>query len=155
MQDRRFLFSDKIETQEVTCFSDEIERKEIVEAIHSSFGFPNCCGIVNGTLFALELEPTVYEETYRKERRLLMLFTHYSLVIIQKNFRSKPLLSCTKLRASPFPFVIVGEEWLASPTECFESSHMALGHPSSKDFPTFQPAWILVIAPFITNNLLF
>jgi len=45
-------------------WSDETERKEITDAIPASYGFSNCCGIVDGTLFPLGFNPRVFREDY-------------------------------------------------------------------------------------------
>jgi len=39
------------------CLARWLERNEISEAIHASYQFPDCFGIVDDTLFPLEFKP--------------------------------------------------------------------------------------------------
>ena len=48
----------------VMMWPDEEERKEISDAIHRSYGFVDCMGLIDGTLFWLEFKPQLNGEEY-------------------------------------------------------------------------------------------
>jgi len=45
---------------------EETERKEIAD-IHASYGFPNCCGIVDGTIFSFRVRSLTLSYTLHSQ----------------------------------------------------------------------------------------
>ena len=50
--------------EEVICWPDEFERKEIALRIEQAGVFPNCVGFIDGTVFPLEFKPTLNGSDY-------------------------------------------------------------------------------------------
>ena len=48
---------------------DMNERTEIANRIQLEYGFPNCIGIIDGTLLPLEFKPTIHGETYHSRKQ--------------------------------------------------------------------------------------
>jgi hypothetical protein len=53
---------------DVVSWPDADERREISSRIKSKYGFPNCIGFLDGTLFPLAFKPTLYGEDYHTRK---------------------------------------------------------------------------------------
>ena len=54
--------------QHVVVWPDAAERREIARAFREGWGFPNCIGVVDGTLIPLEQKPSHHGEDYLREK---------------------------------------------------------------------------------------
>jgi hypothetical protein len=53
---------------EVVTWPDEAEHRDIATQVKTKYGFPNCIGFIDGTLFPLALKPSLYGEDYRRRK---------------------------------------------------------------------------------------
>ena len=53
----------------LVSWPDEAEREEIARRIHERFHFPNCLGLIDGTLLPMEFKPTLYGDVYLTRKR--------------------------------------------------------------------------------------
>jgi hypothetical protein len=59
-----------VKEQTLTSWPDEDERKEIAKCFYRDFGFPNCVGIADGTLFPFAFRPETDDAPDYKGRKL-------------------------------------------------------------------------------------